>query len=614
MTLQNLWHDALEMLLPPSDETVSEWAENNLRISDKGNPEAGPYRTDRAPYQKEIMDSLTQKGVHDVVLMSAAQIGKTLIMQAFAGRTIDLDPGPTLMVFPTEDKVDEFAKERLWPNIEETPILKRKVYGGQKSGIRFINFRAGFISLTGAMSPDGLKSRTIRYLLCDEVDGYPPSAGTEGDPVKLAQKRTVNYTKFALRLYSSTPVLKRTSRIYRLFLSGTQEEWEFPCKHCGEYHHINFDNIMFEKSMTVNDRDEKVYEVHKVWWACPDCGGIMTEHEVKRAKGKWVAYRPEAIKKGWRSFHLTAFMSPWVEWISLCQEFLDGKDDPELMKAFYNTELGLPYEHKDRTAIPEQMYLRREHYRAEVPNGVIVITIGIDTQDNRLEYEVVGWGREEESWGIEYGVIPGRADEESTWEQVDALIDREWKLENGRTIRAAVIFQDAGGHFWDAVMDHCGQRRMKRMYAVRGDNKDTGTLVHHTKNTKRGQNYFILNVYVGKRAVLYNTGIQDPGPRYMHYPDDEERGYTENYFKGLISEQVKPVKKRGGVYAEEWVKVYERNEPLDCRNYARCAFKSHRIDLDAIEKKLYAPKKILPADTSGKAKRPRGLISEGIKV
>jgi len=227
---------------------------------------------------------------------------------------------------------------------------------------------------------------------------------------------------------------------------------------------------------------------------------------------------------------------------------------------------------------------------------------------------VVGWGREEESWGIQYGVIPGRADEESTWEQVDELLEREWRLENGRTIRAAVSFIDAGGHYWDAIMEHTAQRRMRRMYAVRGDNKDTGTLVHHTINTKKGLNYFILNVYVGKRAVLYNAGLQEPGPRYMHFPDEEERGYDEHYFKGLISEQVKPVKKRGGVWQEEWVKVFERNEPLDCRNYARCAFKSHRIDLDAMEKRLYSERKVQPADTSGRPKKPKGLISAGIKV
>ena len=615
MNLTDLWRDAMDMFTPPSKETVSEWAEHNLMIADKGNPEPGPWRADRAPYQKEIMDALTQKGVHDVVLMTGAQVGKTLIMTSFAGRMIDLDPGPTLLVFPAEDDTDNFAKERLWPTINQTPVLKKKVYTGQKSGIRFVNFRAGFISMTGAMSPGGLKSRPVQNLLCDEVDGYPASAGIEGDPISLAQKRTENYTDFALRFYSSTPTLKSTSRIYRLWLKGTQEEWEFQCRHCSAYHQILFDDVRFEKTAFTNDRGEKEYEVQKVWWACPDCGGTMTENEVKRAPAKWVAMNPGAIEKdGFRSFHLSAFMSPWTRWKKQCKKFLDGKDDPELLKTFYNLELGLPYEYKERTAIPELLYLRREHYNAEVPNGVIVITIGFDTQDNRLEYEVVGWGREEESWGIQYGVIPGRADEESTWEQVDELLEREWRLENGRTIRAAVSFIDAGGHYWDAIMEHAAQRRMRRMYAVRGDNKDTGTLVHHTINTKKGLNYFILNVYVGKRAVLYNAGLQEPGPRYMHFPDEEERGYDEHYFKGLISEQVKPVKKRGGVWQEEWVKVFERNEPLDCRNYARCAFKSHRIDLDAMEKRLYSERKVQPADTSGRPKKPRGLISAGIKV
>jgi phage terminase large subunit GpA-like protein len=326
-----------------------------------------------------------------------------------------------------------------------------------------------------------------------------------------------------------------------------------------------------------------------------------------------VAYNHKALERGIRSFHINAFHSPWSNWKALCKKFLDAKDDPEELKTFYNLELGLPFEYKETTTIPDALYNRREHYNAEVPNGVLVITIGIDTQDNRLEYEVKGWGREEESWGIQYGVIPGRADDEKTWEAVDELLDREWLMENGKRMRAAVAFMDAGGHFWDAVMEHCKARRGRHIYPIRGDNKDTGPLVHHTKSTKREMNYFILNVYVGKRAVLYNAGIMEPGPRFMHYPDDEAKGYDESYFRGLISEQVMPVKKRG-VYVEEWVKIHKRNEPLDCCNYARCAYKGFRIDLDAREKKLYGEQKIRKADPPGTVKKPKGLLSSGIKV
>ena len=138
--------------------------------------------------------------------------------------------------------------------------------------------------------------------------------------------------------------------------------------------------------------------------------------------------------------------------------------------------------------------------------------------------------------------------------------------------------------------------------------------MRHTRSTKRGLNLFILNVYVGKRAVLYNAGVTAPGPRYMHFPAGEQAGYDEMYFRGLISEEVQIVKKRGGVLAEEWVKIHERNEPLDCCNYCRSAFLGFKIDLDAFEKRLYGEKKVQPADTSGRPKRPKGLISGGIRV
>ena len=612
MNLYELGRKTLDMFRPPSDESVSEWADSKRVIVGKSAPEPGPWHTDRAPYQREIMDSFSQRGIHDIVIMSSAQIGKTDMTVNMMGRMIDLDPGPSLLVMPAEDDVENFSKERLAPTIEATPALRDKVYTGNGSTITQKNFPGGFLSMTGAMSPGGLKSRPIQNLFMDEVDGYPASAGVEGDPVNLARKRTQNFT-FAKRVYTSTPTLKSTSRIYREFLKCTREEWEITCKHCGDHSHILFDDIRFEKQVTADVNGQKEYEVTSAVWRCPKCHNTMTEYEVKRAPAQWVAYNPKALKRGIRSFHLNAFISPWSDWKAECKKFLDSKDDPEMLKTFYNLELGLPFEHKEITTVPEAMYLRREHYNAEVPNGVLVLTIGIDTQDNRLEYEVKGWGRNEESWGIQYGVLPGRADEPDVWELVDALLDREWRLENGKTIKAAVTFMDAGGHYWDDVMTQCYRRRHKRIYPIKGDNKDNGPLVRHTKSTKKDQNYFMLNVMAGKRAVLHNAGVAKFGPRFMHYPDDEERGYDENYFKGLISEVIKPVKKRG-VYVEEWVKIYERNEPLDICNYARCAFKGFKIDLDAFEKRLYGETKIKPADTSGKPKRPKGLISSGIKV
>ena len=602
---------ALNIFQPPSDESVSEWADHNRIIVGKSAPEPGPWHTDRAPYQREIMDSFSQRGVRDIVVMSSAQVGKTDMIMNMLGRMISVNPGPSLMVMPAEDDCDGFSKERLSPTIEATPCLRDRVFGGNGSTIRYKGFPGGFLSLTGAMSPGGLKSRPIQNLFMDEVDGYPASAGVEGDPVSLARKRTQNFP-FAKRVFTSTPTLKATSRIYKEFLKGTREEWEVRCRHCGEHSKVEFDDVRFEKAASLSETDgRREYTVTSVHWRCPRCHGEMSEYEVKRAPAKWVAYNPEAIQRGIRSFHINAFLSPWCDWKDECKKFLDAKDDPEMLKAFYNLELGLPWEYRESTAIPELMYLRRERYAAEVPNGVLFLTMGIDTQDNRLEYEVKGWGRGEESWGIQYGVIPGRADEEATWEQVDALLDRGWRMENGKVMKIVVAFMDAGGHFYDAVVEHCARRRMKRLYPIRGDNKDTGPLVRHTRSTKRGLNLFLLNVYVGKRAVLYNAGVSQPGPRYMHYPDDESRGYDEAYFRGLISERVKIVQARG-VATEKWVKIHERNEPLDINNYCRAAAVGFRIDLDAMEKRVYGEKEIQPAQLG--PRKPRGLISRGIQI
>ena len=320
----------LNLFLPPSDMSVSEWADRYRIISGKGNPEPGPWHTDRAPYQKEIMDSFSMPKVHDIIVMSCAQVGKTDMIQNMIGRMIHLAPGPSLMVLPDEDAAKEIVKERIGPTIDMTPVLKERVFGGHKSGVSYKSFPGGFLFLTGSISPTGLKSRPIRYLFMDEVDGYVANAGGEGDPVYLARKRTQNFRAFAKHVLTSTPKLKSSSRIYREFLRGTREEWEFPCKACSGLHHIDFDDIRFEKRVTTENaavEGEKSYEVLSAVWRCPACGKTMTEIEVKRAKAQWVAYNPKALERGIRSFHLNAFMSPWADWKETCQKFLDSKDN-----------------------------------------------------------------------------------------------------------------------------------------------------------------------------------------------------------------------------------------------------------------------------------------------
>ncbi len=619
MKLGDIARATLDCFRPPSAESVSEWAEKNRVLTSKS-AEPGPWKNDRAPYQREIMDAYTEPGIWKIVVMSSAQVGKTDMVLNMIGRSVDLDPGPMLFVGPSDEYMEKFSKERLADNIAASPVLRRKVHEAKSrdGGNTLMNksFPGGFLALTGANSPAGLAGRPIQKLFMDEVDRMPKSAGTEGDPVMLATERTVTFFNRKIVL-TSTPTDKGASRIEKEFTHGTQEEWCVECEGCHTYHEIVFEDIRFEKEAAAQG-DYSEWTVTDAKWRCPQCGHLMDELAVKRAPAKWIPRNPRARERGVRSFHLNAFMSPWGNWKEICKLFLDSKDDANLLKTFYNLQLGKSFELRTETGEPERLFERRETYPAEVPRGVLALTMGVDTQDNRLEYEVVGWGRSEESWGIRRGVIPGRADEEKTWQKLDELLDRVWILENGKGLKIAAAFIDSGGHYTEEIYNGCRARLNKRIFPIKGNNRDDGPLVRLSKTqktTRRGLNLFIINVYAGKEAILYNTGVSEKGARYMHYPDNPEAGYDQEYFRGLISERrvLKPAKGRQAAQYV-WEQTYTRNEPLDMRNYARAAFKCFDIDLRAAEERLWGEKKVTPGTPKGAPKKPRGRLSAGIKV
>jgi phage terminase large subunit GpA-like protein len=409
--------------------------------------------------------------------------------------------------------------------------------------------------------------------------------------------------------------VKGASKIESEYLAGTREEWHVACPHCGEYSFIRFENIRFEKE-DFDENGEKGYRVTRVAWRCPICERETGEHTAKRQPAKWVAKNPDAIINGVRSFHLNAFVSPWSDWKAIVLEFLNAKDDPERLKLFYNTTLAQSWEMRDRSGKPEKLHQRREHYNAEVPTGVLVLTCGIDTQDNRLEYEVVGWNRHEESWGIDRGIIPGRPDSPGVWKEVDALLDREWKMANGMAMRILATFVDSGGHFTDAVYKACEQRASRRIWPVKGESGEGKPYVRLMKSSARSREgvKFIIGVDSGKEAVLYATGIETPGPRYMHFPVEQHSGYDLEYFRGLISEKLRIIR-RGGRNVLSWEKIYERNEPLDCRNYARAAYKYFNWNFDRQEQVLSGQGEAQPITRAQAEKKKKKLvISPGISI
>ncbi len=618
-TLMRLARFTLDAFRPPRMQSVSEWADENRVLVSESSAEPGRWRTDRAPYQREVMDAFTQPGVWQIVIMASAQVGKTELELNMMGRAIDTDPGPMLFIQPTDQFAEDFSKRRIAPMIRACPALQRKVYeaksrdAGNTIGMK--TFPGGSVAITGANSPTELAGRPVRYVFMDEVDRFPASAGTEGSPEDLAERRTETFRHNRRIVKTSTPTNKGTSRIERAYMTGTQEEWHVRCPHCGAYSFITFDNIAFTHEAYKDESGEEQYQVGSVAWRCPTCQRETGEYDTKRLPAKWVQKNPKALESGIRSFRLNAFMSPWRDWKDIVRMFLKSRRDPEELKVFHNTVLGETWEARDRSGVPEALFSRREEYPAEVPPGALLLTMGVDTQDNRLEYEVVGWSQDEESWGISRGIIPGRPDRPEVWHELDALLDREYARPDGRGMRILATFVDSGGHMTDAVYRECTRRYHRRVFAIKGEDGEGREYVRMMKR-KKGDNQavrFLIGVDAGKEAIFYSTTVQEPGARYMHFPSEMRAGYDMTFFRGLISERM-VVHRRGGRSVMHWEKTYERNEPLDCRNYARAAFKYFNWDFAKFRRLYEAPQDQPEEAPAAKPKRRNRRISEGIRV
>ncbi len=597
---RKLWEYISSKGLKPLPKTsVSEWADS-YRMLSSTSAEPGRWKTSRAPYQKEIMDAFTQPGIHRVVVKSCSQIGKSDIMNNVIGRFSHLDPCAIMMLQPTIDMAQDFSKTRIAPMIRDTKVL-RDIFCDVKS--RDANntilskvFPGGRLIMCGANSPAGLASRPIRVLLCDEVDRFPESAGSEGDPVDLASKRMTTFWNRVMGLFS-TPTNEGYSRIDIEYETGTQEEWQHKCPNCGEFHKLHYQDMTVDAEEKESRNRRKTYIVHSVKWRCPDCGFEFSEREMKNAPQKYVAHNPDALKNGCRSFSLNAFSSPWCTWEEIMREWMEAKGDPEREKVVKNTRFGESYRRQGAFEDELRFLRRREKYGAELPDGVLVLTAAVDTQDNRLEYEICGWGTGEECWGIKRGIILGLPSLTTTWQELDRVLDKTYQFKDGTGLKVARTFIDSGGHYTSAVCDYCAKNMMKQRFAIKGQG-GYGIPLYQRKWARiagyPGLPVPLLGVNEGKQMIMDRLAVEKPGPLYFHFPLDEtplltDRGYDDVYFKGLISEHRK-IQKTNGTLKEIWeTTTGVRNEPLDLRNYNLAAMISLNIDWDKAAE-LFAPK------------------------
>ena len=599
---------------PPENLSVTEWAECKRYLSTEASAEPGLWRTSRTPYLRAIMDAFTDPKVRHIVFVAASQVGKTEVLNNMIGYIIDQNPGSILFVHPTTIDAREFSKLRIAPMIRDSPALRRKISApkSRDSGNTLLqkSYPGGILTLCGSNEAHALASKPIRYVFGDERDRWAVSAGTEGDPWELAMARqTTFYNAKAVEV--STCTIRGSSAIAKSFSKGTMERWKSKCPHCGEYHEIQWKNIRYDAEETVVNH-ERTYTVSNIMWICPGCACVSDEATMKKQPARWEADNPAAYANGERSFWLNAFVSPWASWESICLKYQNALGDSTKMQVVYNTCFGQLWEDRGDTQDPDTLLGRREVYEAELPEGVLGLTAGVDTQDDRMEYEIIGHGHFGETWGIEKGIIMGRPDDPATWDSLDMTVfDRVFRFKDGLGLKVSMSFVDEGGHFTGEVRLACQRRIHKKVFCIKGFPGPDRPFTSPPKKQKIIINnrylgtvwQYQLGVDSGKQIIMDNLKVQAPGPKYCHFPLRDD--YGAMYFNGLLSEHLVPE----GKVRQRWVwtkiQGHERNEPLDCRNYALAAFTVLPVDLDAIDRRLKIARGKRPEVEAQPSTKPR---------
>jgi len=564
------FHDSMDGLLrPPSKMLMSDWADSYRVLSSESSAEPGQWVTAKAPYEKDIMDAISDIFTPIVCVQKASQLGITdsAILNP-VGYFVDQDPCPMLVVQPTIELAEAFSTDRLAPMIRDSPRLRTK-FGDPRSKdsqntLRRKAFKGGYVALGGANSAASLSGRPVRVCLLDEVDRYPASAGTEGNPIQLAIARTSAFWNRKAVIVSS-PGTSGVSHIEREMDRSTKEFWYLPCPTCKHAQILDWWRI-------------RLSDCHH---RCNACGSYFPKWHWLAGKGKWIAHRPldeNGDKVITRGFYLSGLYNPWVEWEILRDEYLradaaEREGDVEPMKAFLNTRLGLLFENTGQKVDLDLYKDRREVYRAQVPAGVKVLTAGVDCHERTLTYEVVGWGKGRESWGIEYGILDGDPREADVWLLLDkTVLNRTFKTHDKKRMRVRRMAVDSG-YASDFVYRYT-KMRQPRAISIKGEGglgkpfiKGAGTV---TKGI--GARLQILGVDSGKEEIVNRLLVAEVGAGYCHFPKakngDPVSGYDEEYFKGLTAER-RIVKAKNGFRTYIWVKrLSQRNEPFDCRNYA----------------------------------------------
>ncbi len=551
--------EALQMLCPPEQLTVSEWAENYRILDAKSAAMPGSWSNSVTPYLIGIMDEFNNYETETIIFCKPTQVGGTEAAQNMIGYIVMQDPSPTMIVYPTETLAKSISENRLRPMLKATPEIWRKF--DENSSLLELQFDGMYLALVGSNSPSGLASRPIRFLIMDEVDKYPSTSGKEADPIMLAIERTKTFHNRKIYI-TSTPTIK-TGHIWKAKEDADVEKHYFvPCPHCGEYIEFRFQNIRFpdEEGMSYADRAESAVYV------CQECGCIITDNDKHHMlqRGEWRIVRHNTKYARTIAFWINTLYSPFVRWADIAKKFLLTKDDPEQYQNFVNSWLAEPWEEsKLKTSADLVMERQTEIPAFTVPSWAKLLTGGVDVQETSFYWTIRAWGDFLTSQNIAHG-------QALSFSEIDRIMNLEYMSENGVPMIVNLCLIDSGDQT-DMVYDFCVYHSD---YALPVKGASHAQLSHYKLSAinRKGSNAsgMVLVLVDGdkyKDMIARRMRKENGVGSWMVY-----QGCDAEYADQVTAEH-KVNEKKNGVIRQVWRKKHSHgdNHYLDAEVYAMAA-------------------------------------------
>lgn len=597
--LRKTIHAAAVHLKPPPNLKPSEWSEQNVRVP-IGNAVPGLIRFDHAPYQREPLDMTANPECNRITLMWSAQVGKTMLALCAQAFKIAQDPQSQIMMQPSQGDLSTWLETKFNPLVDSNDRLQELIAKPRgREGVnnqRMKSYPGGFLMFSWSGSPKTMRGRSAPFIVCDETDGYDKSQ--EGHPVSLLWQRAATFGDRRKLLEISTPTIKNASWIEDAYLQGDQRRFHVPCPSCDTRQELTWSSVIW---------DEGSPETAK--YACIGCGVMWSDGERIAAirRGEWQSSQPF---RGHASYHLNELYSCFRKLGDIAQSFLEKKRSGDL-QTFVNVSLAETWEESGEGVDQDLLENRAEDWGEKWPDEVVTVVAGVDVQDDRLEVELVGVGRDEETWSLEYLVLPGDPSSPQVWADLDAVLFASYETNDGRELGVRATCIDTGGHHTQATYRYIKGRESRRVFGIKGVGGEGRPLVGRPSKNNIGKvRLFPIGSDTAKELVYGRLKITEPGPGYCHFPNNRD----PEYFLQLTSEKLVTRYVRGHA-KRQWIKSRRRNEALDVRCYAMAALYISGVNVNILADKTAESRsdgeqpKIERQARKAKQRKPGGFVN-----